>query len=137
MLPNAAIRAVDLSKKFRSGDADLVVFEGLNLEIEQGERIALVGESGTGKSTLLYLLGALDRPSGGFVFFGESEITALADEELAAFRNRELGFVWQTHYLLPEFTALENVMMPLLIRGSSRREAAAPALARLEERYEE
>ena len=94
MLPNTAIRAVDLSKKFRSGDADLVVFEGLNLEIEQGERLALVGESGTGKSTLLYMLGALDRPSGGFVFFGDREITALADEELAAFRNQELGFVW-------------------------------------------
>jgi lipoprotein-releasing system ATP-binding protein len=133
MLPNTAIRAVDLSKKFRSGDADLVVFEGLNLEIEQGERIALVGESGTGKSTLLYLLGALDRPSGGFVWFGDCEITALANEELAAFRNRELGFVWQTHYLLPEFTALENVMMPLLIRGIARAEAAAPAMARLEE----
>ncbi len=133
MLPNTAIRAVDLSKKFRSGDADLVVFEGLNLEIEQGERLALVGESGTGKSTLLYLLGALDRPSGGFVWFGDREITALADEELAAFRNRALGFVWQTHYLLPEFTALENVMMPLLIRGSSRAEAEGPALARLEE----
>ena len=133
MLPNTAIRAVDLSKKFRSGDADLVVFEGLNLEIEQGERLALVGESGTGKSTLLYMLGALDRPSGGFVFFGDREITALADEELAAFRNQELGFVWQTHYLLPEFTALENVMMPLLIRGISRAEAAVPALARLEE----
>jgi lipoprotein-releasing system ATP-binding protein len=133
MLPNAAIRAVDLSKRFRSGDADLVVFEGLNLEIEQGERLALVGESGTGKSTLLYMLGALDRPSGGFVFFGDREITALADEELAAFRNREVGFVWQTHYLLPEFTALENVMMPLLIRGIARAEAAAPAMARLEE----
>ncbi len=133
MLPNTAIRAVDLSKKFRSGDADLVVFEGLNLEIERGERLALVGESGTGKSTLLYLLGALERPSGGFVWFGDREITALADEELAAFRNQELGFVWQTHYLLPEFTALENVMMPLLIRGTSRAEAAAPAMARLEE----
>ena len=95
--------------------------------------MALVGESGTGKSTLLYLLGALDRPSGGFVWFGDHEITALADQQLAAFRNRELGFVWQTHYLLPEFTALENVMMPLLIRGSSRAEASVPALARLEE----
>src|ERR1039457_1448066 len=117
-----AIRGVNLSKRFQSGQNDLVIFAGLNFEVPRGERIALVGESGTGKSTLLYLLGALDRPSGGFVFFGESEITALADEELAAFRNRELGFVWQTHYLLPEFTALENVMMPLLIRGSSRRE---------------
>jgi len=133
MLPNAAIRAVNLSKKFRSGNADLVVFEGLNLEIEQGERLALVGESGTGKSTLLYLLGALDRPSNGSVHFGGKDITALDDVDLATFRNREIGFVWQTHYLLPEFTALENVMMPLLIRGVSRAEAAVPALARLEE----
>jgi lipoprotein-releasing system ATP-binding protein len=133
MPQNAAIRAVDLSKKFRSGDGELVVFEGLNLEIEQGERLALVGESGTGKSTLLYLLGALDRPTNGFVYFDGREITALANQELAGFRNREIGFVWQTHYLLPEFTALENVMMPLLIRGTSRAEAAAPALARLEE----
>jgi lipoprotein-releasing system ATP-binding protein len=133
MLPNAAIRAVDLSKKFRSGDSELVVFEGLNLEVPQGEQLALVGESGTGKSTLLYLLGALDRPSGGSVHFNGREITALGDAELASFRNREIGFVWQTHYLLPEFTALENVMMPLLIRGTSRDEAAVPALARLEE----
>ncbi|HEY1203339.1 MAG: ABC transporter ATP-binding protein [Bryobacteraceae bacterium] len=133
MLPNAAIRAVDLSKKFRSGDGELVVFEGLNLEIEQGERLALVGESGTGKSTLLHLLGALDRPTAGSITFDGRETTSLADAELASFRNREIGFVWQTHYLLPEFTALENVMMPLLIRGSSLAEAAPPALARLEE----
>ena len=117
MLPNAAIRAVELSKKFRSGDGELVVFEGLNLEIEQGERLALVGESGTGKSTLLHLLGALDRPTAGSIHFGGREIASLADAELASFRNREIGFVWQTHYLLPEFTALENVMMPLLSGG--------------------
>ncbi len=133
MPSSTAIRAVGLSKRFRSGDGELVVFEGLNLEIGQGERLALVGESGTGKSTLLHLLGALDRPTNGFVFFGAKEITALADEELAGFRNGEIGFVWQTHYLLPEFTALENVMMPLLIRGISRAEATVPALARLEE----
>ncbi len=133
MPANIAIRAEGLSKKYRSGDAELVVFEGLNLEVEQGERLALVGESGAGKSTLLHLLGALDRPTGGSIHFGSSEVTSLADAELASFRNREIGFVWQTHYLLPEFTALENVMMPLLIRGVSRAEAAAPALARLEE----
>ncbi len=130
---NAAIRAVDLSKKFRSGDDELVVFESLNLNIEPGERLALVGESGAGKSTLLYLLGALDRPTAGSIWFGDKELTSLDDAGLAAFRNQEIGFVWQTHYLLPEFTAHENVMMPLLIRGISRAEAAAPALTRLEE----
>ncbi len=128
-----AIRTVDLSKKFRSGDDELVVFEGLNLEVGQGERLALVGESGAGKSTLLHLLGALDRPSGGSIFYGPKELTTLADAELASFRNQEIGFVWQTHYLLPEFTALENVMMPLLIRGVSRADAAGPAMTRLEE----
>jgi lipoprotein-releasing system ATP-binding protein len=133
MPPNIAIRAAGLSKKFRSGAGELVVFEGLNLDIEQGERLALVGESGTGKSTLLHLLGALDRPTDGSIFFGARELTSLADADLASFRNREIGFVWQTHYLLPEFTALENVMMPLLIRGTSRVEAAPIASSRLEE----
>jgi len=133
MNSSIAIRTAGLAKKYRSGDAELVVFEGLNLEIEQGERLALVGESGAGKSTLLHLLGALDRPTEGTIHFGSSEITSLGDTDLASFRNREIGFVWQTHYLLPEFTALENVMMPLLIRGISRAEAGVPALTRLEE----
>lgn len=133
MSTNIAIRAVELTKTFRSGTGELVVFEGLNLEIEQGERLALVGESGSGKSTLLYLLGGLDRPTNGSIYFGARELTSLADSELADFRNRELGFVWQTHYLLPEFTALENVMMPLLIRGVSQSEAAPASLATLEE----
>lgn len=128
-----AIRAVELSKKYRSGADELVVFEGLNLEVEQGERLALVGESGAGKSTLLHLLGTLDRPTSGSITFGTTELTTLADAELANFRNREIGFVWQIHYLLPEFTAWENVMMPLLIRGTSQAEAAPVALARLEE----
>ena len=126
-----AIRAVGLGKKFRSGDADLVVFSGLDLEIQRGQQLALVGESGAGKSTLLHLLGGLDRPSAGRIFFGPEELTGLADAELAAFRNRTLGFVWQGHYLLREFTALENVMMPLLIRGASHSEAETfPAGAR-------
>jgi lipoprotein-releasing system ATP-binding protein len=128
-----AIRAVNLTKRFRSGSSDLVVFEGLNLEVCQGEQLALVGESGAGKSTLLHLLGALDRPTEGTIHFGTNELTALPDGELANFRNRELGFVWQIHYLLPEFTALENVMMPLLIRGIAQAEAAPTSLARLEE----
>jgi lipoprotein-releasing system ATP-binding protein len=133
-MPNeTAIRAVSLTKRFRSGSGELVVFEGLNLEVERGEQLALVGESGAGKSTLLHLLGGLDRPTNGQIYFGDKELTGLSDAAMADFRNREIGFVWQIHYLLPEFTALENVMMPLLIRGSPRDEAAQAALGRLEE----
>lgn len=110
-----------------------MVFAGLNLEVPRGERLALVGESGAGKSTLLHLLGGLDRPSAGAIYFRTTEISGLAERELADFRNREVGFVWQIHYLLPEFTALENVMMPLLIRGARREEAEPPAAARLDE----
>jgi lipoprotein-releasing system ATP-binding protein len=131
--PGTSIRAAGLTKRFRSGDDELVVFAGLCLEVQRGERLAVIGESGAGKSTLLHLLGGLDRPSEGTIYFGSRDITALPDSELARFRNREIGFVWQTHYLLPEFTALENVMMPLLIRGASYGEAAAVSLARLEE----
>jgi lipoprotein-releasing system ATP-binding protein len=133
MPQDIAIRATGLSKKYRSGADELVVFEHLDLEVERGERLALVGESGAGKSTLLHLLGALDRPTDGKIYFGAGELTSLPDSELADFRNREIGFVWQIHYLLPEFTALENVMMPLLIRGVAHSEAAPVALARLDE----
>jgi lipoprotein-releasing system ATP-binding protein len=127
------IRAVCLEKRYRSGDGDLVIFSGLNLEIARGESVALVGESGAGKSTLLHLLGGLDRPSDGAIYFGQNDICQLAPEALAEFRNRELGFVWQIHSLLAEFTALENVMMPLLIRGQSRDQAEPVSLARLDE----
>ncbi len=127
------IRAVCLEKRYRSGDADLVIFSGLNLEVARGERLALVGESGAGKSTLLHLLGGLDRPTEGAIYFGQSDICKLPASELAEFRNRELGFVWQIHSLLAEFTAAENVMMPLLIRGQTREEAESVALARLDE----
>ena len=127
------IRARNLAKKYRSGGAELVVFEGLNLDVERGEMLALVGESGSGKSTLLHLLGGLDRPSSGTIHYGSREISGLADTEQADFRNREIGFVWQIHYLLPEFTAEENVMMPLLIRGWPREQAASESIARLDE----
>ncbi len=133
MSQEPAIRVADLSKRYRSGSSDLLVLDRLNFEIAPGERLALVGESGAGKSTLLHLLGALDRPSGGQIYYGARELTRLNDSELAVFRNRELGFVWQTHYLLPEFTALENVMMPLLIRGLSQSDASPVAATRLEE----
>jgi len=128
-----AIRVVNLTKRYRSGATDLVVFEDMNFEVAPGERLALVGESGAGKTTLLHLLGGLDRPTGGKIFYEQRDLTALSDSELAGFRNRELGYVWQIHYLLPEFTALENVMMPLLIRGVSQGDAAPAAAARLEE----
>jgi lipoprotein-releasing system ATP-binding protein len=128
-----AIRAAGLAKSYRSGGTELVIFAGLDFDVARGERLALVGESGAGKSTLLHLLGGLDRPTEGAIYFGHRDICKLPQNELADFRNRELGFVWQIHTLLAEFTALENVMMPLLIRGQSRDQAEPIALARLDE----
>jgi lipoprotein-releasing system ATP-binding protein len=128
-----AIRAVGLTKRYRSGDGMLEVFAGLNLEVPAGEKLALVGQSGSGKSTLLHLLGGLDRPTEGAIYFGQNDICQLPANELAEFRNRELGFVWQIHSLLAEFTALENVMMPLLIRGQKPEEAERISMTRLEE----
>lgn len=132
-MPEPYIRARGLSKTYRSGSSDLTVFSNLNLDVEQGEMLALVGESGAGKSTLLHLLGGLDTPSSGTIYYGSKELSGLPETQRADFRNREIGFVWQIHYLLPEFTALENVAMPLLIRGSARSQAAAEARARLDE----
>jgi lipoprotein-releasing system ATP-binding protein len=128
-----AIRTVGLTKSYRSGDQTLTVFADLNLNVAKGERVALIGESGTGKSSLLHCLGGLDRPTKGKIYFGQNDLQALSETGLADFRNREVGFVWQTHYLLPEFTAQENVMMPLLIRGEQYENAAPLALERLEE----
>ena len=127
------VRVAGLSKIFRSGGQDLVVFSNMQLDIQRGEQVAIVGESGAGKSTLLYLLAGLDRASNGTIYFGHKDISRFSDAELAEFRNREVGFVWQNHVLLPEFTALENVMMPLLIRGIGSSEAAPVSLARLDE----
>ncbi len=127
------IRVVCLEKRYRSGDADLVIFSDLNLDVARGEKLAVIGESGAGKSTLLHLIGALDTPTRGAIYFGQNDICQLSANGLAEFRNRELGFVWQIHSLLAEFTALENVMMPLLIRGQSREEAEPVSMARLDE----
>jgi lipoprotein-releasing system ATP-binding protein len=131
--PETILRAENLSKVYRSGDTDLVIFNNLSLAVRRGERLALVGESGAGKSTLLHLLGGLDRPSSGTIYYKSKDISGLTDAGLAEFRNLEIGFVWQIHYLLPEFTALENVMMPLLIRGAAHAEAASVSLERLDE----
>lgn len=133
LMAEAHIRARNLSKIYRSGGGELAIFTDLSLDVERGEMLALVGESGAGKSTLLHLLGGLDTPSNGTIYYGGTEISGLADSDRADFRNREIGFVWQIHYLLPEFTALENVMMPLLIRGTPHATAAAESLARLDE----
>jgi lipoprotein-releasing system ATP-binding protein len=127
------ICARKLAKRYRSGETALVVFENLDLDVEQGEMLALVGESGAGKSTLLHLLGGLDRPTEGSIQYQGREISALNEADRADFRNREIGFVWQIHYLLPEFTALENVVMPLLIRGVAHAAATAEGEARLDE----
>ncbi len=127
------LRAQNLKKVFRSGDSNLVLFENLSFQVQTGEMLAIVGESGAGKSTLLHILGALDRPSDGDVYFAQVDLGKLSEEDAAEFRSRELGFVWQFHYLLPEFTAIENVAMPLLMRGGKRREAEQQALHWLQE----
>ena len=127
------LRAERIKKVFRSGDSDLVLFDNLSFEVKQGEMLALVGESGAGKSTLLHILGALDRPSGGDVYCAHLRLSTLSGDAAADFRNREIGFVWQFHYLLPEFTAVENVGMPLLLRGQKWHEVEGEALKWLRE----
>jgi lipoprotein-releasing system ATP-binding protein len=121
------LRAENLGKKFRSGNADLVVLEHLNLAVEAGEMVAVVGESGSGKSTLLHMLGALDKPSSGEIYFEGRPYSGLPEVERSQLRNQEFGFVWQMYSLLPEFSARENVMMPLLIRGTDSRQAGSRA----------
>jgi lipoprotein-releasing system ATP-binding protein len=132
-LRQEAIRIEGLKKVFRSGAAELVLFENLSFEVGKGEMLAIVGESGAGKSTLLHILGALDKPSAGEVYFAELCLSSLSENQAADFRNREIGFVWQFHYLLPEFTAAENVAMPLLMRGDGRAAAEKEALAWLKQ----
>jgi lipoprotein-releasing system ATP-binding protein len=110
-----------------------VLFDGLSFDVAEGEMLAIVGQSGAGKSTLLHMLGALDTPSGGDVFFTSIQLSTLNARQAAGFRNREVGYVWQFHYLLPEFTALENVAMPLLVRGVSGQRAEEEALQWLRE----
>jgi lipoprotein-releasing system ATP-binding protein len=114
------IKATNIHRKFLIGRNDyLEVLKGISLEITQAEVIAIVGPSGAGKSTLLHILGLLDRPSDGELFFEGENVFALKDETLARLRNQKIGFIFQFHHLLPEFTALENVMMPALIAGKS------------------
>ena len=115
------------------GNSELVLFENLTFQVQAGEMLAIVGESGAGKSTLLHILGVLDRASGGDVYFAQLDLGKLSEEAAAEFRGRELGFVWQFHYLLPEFSAVENVAMPLLMKGTPRGEAEKQSLRWLQE----
>ncbi len=113
----------NLRKEYLTGRGRLILFDGLSFDIQRGEMLAIVGQSGAGKSTLLHILGALDTPSAGDVYCASIQLRSLSPGQAATFRNREIGYVWQFHYLLPEFTALENVAMPLLARGESKARA--------------
>ena len=127
-----AIKASGLSKTFDDGRLNLTVLDAVDFEVPQGKCVAIVGASGSGKSTLLHLLGGLDSPSAGEVWVQGSKMSALSDAERGDLRNRTLGFIYQFHHLLPEFTALENVALPLLIRRESDEVARARATALLE-----
>jgi lipoprotein-releasing system ATP-binding protein len=122
------LRVENLKKVFRSGRSPLVIFENLSFRVRKGEMLAIVGSSGAGKSTLLHILGALDSASEGDVYCAQMQLRTLSEDAAAEFRNREIGFVWQFHYLLPEFTAAENVAMPLLLRGLAEKDAGRQAL---------
>jgi len=121
------LSAHHLTKVYYGRAEDVVVLDHLDMEVNEGEMVAIVGASGAGKSTLLHLLGGLDRPSSGSLKIGEFDIAKSAELDLARFRNERIGFIFQYHHLLPEFSALENVMMPLLIGGGRKREVSMRA----------
>ncbi len=129
MSDEVLISVQNLEKSFKTGKKTLKVLKNLNFGIMKGEMVAIMGPSGVGKSTLLHLMGTLDRPSTGTIFFNHTNLFEMNDRRLADFRNKNIGFVFQFHHLLPEFTALENVMMPLLIQGIKRKDASEKANA--------
>jgi len=132
-MPEPLLRTSGLCKSFSTGEGEIHVLRDLELRVAPGERLAILGESGVGKSTLLHVLGTLDRPTAGTVFFEGADVFAKSPEELSHFRNTSLGFIFQFHHLLPEFDALENVMMPGLLRGEGFDEMRRRASAILDE----
>jgi lipoprotein-releasing system ATP-binding protein len=131
-MSDAVLEARAVCKSFRQGPVELSVLTGASLRVAAGERVAIVGASGSGKTTLLQILGGLDRPTSGEVLVGGRDIHALSESERGMLRNRALGFVYQFHHLLPEFSALENVAMPLLVRRTPALQAKAAAQRMLE-----
>ena len=132
VINDAVIRAEGLAKTYAEGKMHTPVFDGLELSVSRGETVAIIGASGAGKSTLLHLLGGLDVPTAGEVYVAGQRMSALSDAARGALRNRNLGFIYQFHHLLPEFSALENVMMPVLLGGGEIADARARALELLE-----
>ncbi len=130
--PAVLLKAIKLEKHFGEGRNRVDVLEGLSFDLLEGERIAIIGASGVGKSTLLHILGTLDAPDSGSVYFREKNIFKMDEKELATFRNRHIGFVFQFHYLLPEFDLVENVMMPELMAGTPKNIARKKAMILLE-----
>jgi len=131
LLPDRFLTVRDLCKSFDNSETRIDILKGVNLDMDAGQTLAIVGASGIGKSTLLHILGALDRPDSGAYFFNGDDIFVFDQIRLAQFRNDTVGFVFQFHYLLPEFSALENTMMPVLIKGMRKKEAREIAEAML------
>jgi len=129
--PKILVKAKNIIKNFISGNETLYILKGINFDIEEGKSAAISGQSGSGKSTLLNIIGGLDRCDEGKVYIGENEITSLGEKEMSLYRSKKVGFIFQFHYLLKDFTALENIMLPAFIAGMKKKEASQRARALL------
>ena len=126
-MSNVILKARDIRKEYPQGASTLEILKGVSLEVIKGESISIVGASGSGKSTLLHILGTLDRPNSGELIVLDRDVLSMSDEELSLYRNQQMGFVFQFHHLLAEFTAMENIALPLRIGGASKEAANAKA----------
>jgi lipoprotein-releasing system ATP-binding protein len=132
MKADTSVSALGLFKTFHKGKHSIEVLKGLDLDVKKGEGVAVIGASGTGKSTLLHLLGGLEKPGSGNIYYGDKNICTMKDNDLSAIRNKMIGFVFQFHFLLPEFTALENIYVPYLISSGDIKKARKAALELLD-----